>query len=93
MLEASTIAVEGICASWHENSVDFSLSTVKVEHFNKALEKISPSVSEEVHAFYTHHINNRSYFVHFHFHRICLFFGAANTVLREFVEKLQIWMA
>ncbi|XP_073143307.1 cell division control protein 48 homolog C-like [Henckelia pumila] len=47
MREAGRIAMDDIWGSWDENSVDCSLYTVKNENFKGALEKISPSVSEE----------------------------------------------
>lgn len=48
MNEAAMAAMEDKLALSHESSFDESYRTIKNEHFKRALDKISPSVSEKV---------------------------------------------
>ncbi|XP_073296582.1 cell division control protein 48 homolog C-like [Primulina huaijiensis] len=52
MNEAAMAAMEDKLALSHESSFDDSYRTIKYEHFKKALDKISPSVSEKQKKYY-----------------------------------------
>lgn len=88
MLEAAMAAVDEKLES-SKMSIDGISTTIKDVHFELALKKIAPSVSEEVWtAQHSYHFIDIFYILVFH-NNIFSVWNAANRILQSFVRKLQ----